>query len=447
MTGPVRLASIAALLAVRTAAAQAPSPPPPPPPPASLVEIRDEELLAEALAQITNDPAIRVADPAIRTAAQALMIEAVKRQQARSYDQALANFLEAYARFPSPQILLHIAATLRDMGRLADAANTYQRYLDDPATDARRAGEVRELLGTLDPQLTTLQVEVTPRGAEVSIDGGPFVPVGQLLVTRVRPGLHLLRVRKGDRSSEITINGFEGEAKRVDARAPVPAEPPAPTPAPAPPPTPTPAVAPTPAPPAAAPPEAIPDRVHPWLTNGTQYSADSSTGIVRRTRSGYGGAEIAPVTPLFELDDDGAIHLQQPARTRISSGAMALLRIDGKLRGVAAGLGIAVSRGRFEGDLLALRSQVTGAYLGFRVRFLSGFVRPYAAVGVPAFLYDDEDSTKLAVGVRAAGGVELMINEHLSVQGDLGYEHFFGIEDTMFEADVIVPTVGLIGRL
>jgi hypothetical protein len=443
VTGLVRLSSTAALLAVRTAAAQAPAPAqpsPPPPPPLSLVEIKDEELIAETLAQITNDPAIRVEDPAIRTAAQALMIEAVKRLGARSYDQALANFLEAYARLPSPQILIHIGATLRDMGRPADAANTYQRYLDDPAADPQRAGEVRELLGKLDPQLTTLHVEVAPRGAEVSIDGGPFVPVGQLLVTRVRPGLHLLRVRKGDRSAEITINGFESESKRVDARAPVPAEPPTPTPAPAPTPTPTPM------PPAANPPEAIPDRVHPWLTNGTQYSADSSTGHIRRTRSGYGGAEIA-VTPLFELDDDGAIHLQQPERPGISSGAIALVRVDGKLRGVAGGLGIAISRGRFEGDLLALRSQVTGAYLGLRVRFLSGFVRPYAAAGVPAFLYDDADSTKLAVGVRAAGGVELRINEHLSIQGDLGYEHFFGVEDTMFEADLIIPTVGLIGRL
>jgi hypothetical protein len=66
---------------------------------------------------------------------------------------------------------------------------------------------------------------------------------------------------------------------------------------------------------------------------------------------------------------------------------------------------------------------------------------------VPAFLYDDLDSTKLAVGLRAAGGVELMINAHLSVQGDLGYEHFFGVDGTMFEADVFVPTLGVIGRL
>ena len=40
-----------------------------------------------------------------------------------------------------------------------------------------------------------------------------------------------------------------------------------------------------------------------------------------------------------------------------------------------------------------------------------------------------------------------MINGHLSVQGDLGYEHFFNVEDTAFEADVFVPTLGVIGRL
>jgi hypothetical protein len=245
-----------------------------------------------------------------------------------------------------------------------------------------------------------------------------------------------VRIRKGDRGAELTINGFEGETKQVDARAPAP-----PDAAPPGPPPPPPAASPTP------PARAVPERVSPWLTNGTQYTADSGTGRVRRTRSGYTGAEIAPVTPLLELDDGDALHAQSPAKPQISSGALGVLRIDGKLRGIAGGLGLAISRGRVEGDLLVLRSQVTGAYLGLRVRILSGFLRPYVAAGMPAFLYDDPDSTKLAVGMRAAAGVELMINEHLSVQGDLGYEHFFGIEETMFEADVFVPTLGVIGRL
>jgi hypothetical protein len=457
VTGLARCLPIAALLAVRTAAAQTPASPPATPParpaPPPLSEIKDEKQLTQALAQITSDPAIPTPDPSVRATAQALLLEGVKRLQAGAYDQALANFLDAYAKLPSPKLLLTIGSTLREMGRLADAANTYQRYLDDPATGARAAevAELKELLSKLDEQLTLLEVAVTPRGAAVSIDGGPFIAVGQLLVTRVRPGLHLVRIRKGERGDERTINGFEGERKRVELRVEGEAQTPTPTPSTptpgTPPPTTPPPSTPPSTPPAASPPEALPERVHPWLTNGTQYTADSATGRVRRTRSGYAGAEIAPVIPLIQLDDEGEVPQPRSARSRFSPGAIALLRIDGKLRGVAAGLGLAIARGRFEGNLLALQSEETGAYLGLRVRLRSGLVRPYVAGGVPAFLYDDLGATKLAFGLRAAAGAELTINQHFSVQGDLGYEHFFGVEETMFEADVIVPTLGLIGRM
>jgi hypothetical protein len=70
----------------------------------ALAQIKDEKQLAEVLSSITNDPAIPVDDPRQRPLAQALMIEGVKHLQARAYDQALANFLEAYAKFPSPKI-------------------------------------------------------------------------------------------------------------------------------------------------------------------------------------------------------------------------------------------------------------------------------------------------------------------------------------------------------
>src|SRR6476469_9974370 len=117
------------VLASASARAQADDAPP-------LAQIRDEKQLAQALATITSDPAIKVDDPKARPLAAALMSEGVKQLQAQAYDQALANFLEAYAKFPSPKILLNIASTLRDMGRPSDAANTYQRYLSDPASGA-----------------------------------------------------------------------------------------------------------------------------------------------------------------------------------------------------------------------------------------------------------------------------------------------------------------------
>jgi hypothetical protein len=169
-------AALAVLLGARVASAQpAPAAPPPPPPRADL---RSDDAIARELASITQDPAIVVDGPKIRAVAQALMVAGVKQLEAKAYAQALADFLEAYAKFPSPRILLNIASTLRDMDRAADAANTYARFLLDPHATADRIAEVQRLLAELDAKLTTLTVTVSPHGAELSLDGGPWLAVG-----------------------------------------------------------------------------------------------------------------------------------------------------------------------------------------------------------------------------------------------------------------------------
>ena len=360
------------------------------------------------------------------------MIEGVKQLQAKAYDQALANFLEAYGKFPSPRILLNVASTLRDMGRLADAANTYQRYLLDPATGAERVGEVKELLLKLDEQLTILTVRVTPKGSEISIDAGPFIAVGTALLTRVRPGLHMVRIRHSGQSSEVTVNGFEGEIKDVQAKVDPPATPP-----PAPPPT-------------AKPPAPPPERVDGWMITG-EY-AGTGTGNSRGVLTRNAGSQVAARIPIFETTDEGNAVVKYSEPISISSGLIGVVRIDGEGRGFAGGLGLAISRGRLEADVMILRSNQTGAYLGMRYRILQGFFRPYVALGAPAFVFDQPlmdgtTETKLAVGLRGAAGLEIRINGHLSVQGDIGYEQFWFVEGTRFIEQVWVPTLGVIGRL
>lgn len=104
---------------------------------------------------------------------------------------------------------------------------------------------------------------------------------------------------------------------------------------------------------------------------------------------------------------------------------------------------------------MVLRSNQNGGYLGARYRFLTGFLRPYGAVGIPGFVFDhttgfgdmEVTETKLAIGARIAAGIELYINGHLSVQADFGYEHFWFVDNTPFVSDVYVPTVGVIGRM
>ncbi|MEO8699401.1 MAG: hypothetical protein ABI867_05130 [Kofleriaceae bacterium] len=413
-----------ALLAPRVALAQEPP----------LAQIKDDKQLSEALAQITNDPAIPVEDPKLRPLAQALMIEGVRQLQNKIYDQALANFLEAYAKFPSPKILLNVASTLRDMGRGADAANTYQRYLSDPQSGSERIAEVKELLIRLDEQLTILTVRVFPHGSDISIDAGPFIPVGSTLVTRVRPGIHLVRIRNDNQTNEVSVNGFEGENKEVAAALTiaVPVMPPV----------------------TATKPTAPPDNQNGWLITG-QYKSDG-TGNQRGVLKTTAGESVSAITPVFDIMGDGDVVVRSPTHDTISSGLLGVVRIDAEGRGFAGGLGLAIARGRFEGDVMVLRSNVTGGYLGFRYRFLVGFLRPYAALGIPGFVFDNTvqgamgettTETKLAIGARVAGGIELYINGHLSVQGDIGFEHFWFVKDTRFVENVWVPTLGVIGRL
>ncbi len=438
----MKLSPLALLLLGGTALADTPAP------------ITDKQLV-EQLAAITQDPAIPVDDPQKRTLAQGLMIEGVKQLQAKSYDQALANFLEAYGTFPSPKILLNIASTLRDMGRLADAANTYQRYLSDPQTGSERVAEVKDLLLKLDEQLTILTIRVAPRLSEISIDAGAFIPVGSTLVTRVRPGLHLVRVRNQTRNGELTINGFDGENKEVLAsiQLDVPDDPINPPPKdPVKDPVKDPIKTPIKDPPKL---EKVPDHQEGWLITGQYTSGESTNANQRGVLTRTAGEPVRAIVPAFDLFEDGKPP-PKVAREGISSGVIGALRIDGEGRGFAGALGVAVARGRLEGDLMVLRSKQTGGYLGARYRFLTGFFRPYAAAGMPVFVFDnttedemgmDVTETKVAVGVRAAGGVELYINGHLSVQADLGFEHFWFVDNTPFVANVFVPTVGVIGRM
>ena len=422
-----------------------------------LAQIRDDKALADALTSIAQDPAIRADDPQARPLAQALMAEGVRQLQTQAYDQALANFLEAYNKLPSPKILLNIASTLRDMGRLADAANTYARYLADPATGPERVAEVKDLLNKLDEQLAIVTIRVFPRGSEVSLDGGPFVAVGASLLTRVRPGIHLVRVKKGDAAAEITVNAFEGENKDVAAALKVDVEDKGLGPR-------TSDLGPKPPEDRGPKPEAqkiqglpvdtaIPDKIDGWLITGTQYGAANASSRERRVRTGYAGPELQPIMP-HDNASESAVASRFEQEDHISSGLLAVIRVDGKGRGFAGGLGLAYApEDHVELEVAGLRSQFWGAYLGARYRFLTGKLRPYAGGGIPIFFFTADGGTdKIAVGGRLAAGIELEINGHFSVAGDLGYEHFLVGGDVTymmrrFETDLFVPTVGVVGRL
>ena len=87
------------------------------------------------------------------------------------FAKALELYREAYARFPSPKILINIGTALRSLGRDAEAAETYQRYLDDPGADPKRRDEVKQLLDELSAKLGRLRVDIDQPGAQLQLDG------------------------------------------------------------------------------------------------------------------------------------------------------------------------------------------------------------------------------------------------------------------------------------
>lgn len=382
-------------------------------------------------------------EDAAKKDAQQLVTDGVALLTAKKYDEALDKFLAAYERFPSPKILLNVGSTLRDMGRLADAANTYERYLEDPSTGAERVGEVKQLLVDLDKKVALLAVQVTPPGADVSIDGGPWTTIGASLSTRVSPGPHLLRARKaGLEDAEVPVNGFEGQRKdvQVTLKLQVAAE------------VSTGTTSIDARPTAHAQPDGKPatptgQNTSGWMITGPHagrahaHQGHSGNGDVQ------GEVHVATVGPALDHYDDHVVASAAPAEpSRFEASLQS--RIDGKLRGAALAIGADYDPSPdLQAEVALLLSKdldgvIPGVYGGVRLHFLDGRVRPLVGGGVPIFW----SGGTARIGVRAGAGAEVLINEHLSVLADLGLEHFFNPQ-SRYEATVFVPIVGVHGRM
>ena len=157
-------------------------------------------------------PAAAIAEPdgGQKVDAQSLMASGVKLLAAKDYLGALAVFKTAYERFPSAKILLNIGTTLKLLGRDADAANAYQRYLDASDTDPKRRAGLEKLLAQIDKTVGSLAVSLTPADAQVQIDDDDWLHVVRAAHWRVAPGRHTISAHR---------DGFESATKTVDVAA------------------------------------------------------------------------------------------------------------------------------------------------------------------------------------------------------------------------------------
>lgn len=128
--------------------------------------------------------------------AKSLMQSGVRLLEAKDYLGALAVFKDAYARFPSSKILLNIGTTLNLLDRKAEAANTYQRYLESSDADATKKPDVIAALADIDKSVGRLEISVTPADAEVQVNDGEWQPAAKSRLMRVSQGPFTVRARR-----------------------------------------------------------------------------------------------------------------------------------------------------------------------------------------------------------------------------------------------------------
>jgi hypothetical protein len=291
--------------------------------------------------------------------AKALLASGLRLFQAKDYLGALAVFRDAYARFPSTKILLNIATTLKQLGRNAEAANTYQLYLDARDTDTAKKADVANALAALDAKVGVLELTVVPPDAEVQLAGEDvWRSAAELVNSRVAPGKLVVRGRR-DKYKPSELSGDVAAGKRVTMTltlAPIP----------------------------------------------------EATIVPAITSKPVSTVEV----------DEGA---DEPG-LRARFGAYALAHIDIANSGGAARVAATFEViPRLQAEVGAMIGPASGGYLGARYGFLPGRFRPVLAVGAPIFIADGarvalrgaaglEVALSRHISIVAEAGVERVLN-------------------------------------
>jgi hypothetical protein len=135
-----------------------------------------------------------------------------------SYPEALEKYQAAYAIYPSPKLLLNIGTTQRNLGRNAEAAETYEAYLRAPDREPGRVAEVERVIKEIDAVVGHVTVRATVVGSTVTIDGKDLgvAPFDRTL--RVEPGAHKVVAEKAGMQAYVgTLTLKPGETQVAEA--------------------------------------------------------------------------------------------------------------------------------------------------------------------------------------------------------------------------------------
>jgi hypothetical protein len=335
---------------------------------------------AAGVAHAQPAPAPAPQDPSKMDAKQ-LLATGLKLYAGGQYLGALAVFKDAYSRFPSAKILLNIGTTLKQLGRNAEAANTYQKYIDAPDVDPAKKAEAAKVLAELDAKLAVLEITVTPDDSEVQVGSEDWLPAKDAAHYRVTPGPVTIHFRK---------DGYKPATITIDA------------------------------------------------VNAGGHSPATIT--LEKVEV----AVVAPVGPALPTEpvDDGISAGVTPEEPPGKLGFFAYEHVDIQFKGAATFVGAAYEViPQLQAEVGGVLGPKFGAYVGARYAILPGKLRPVVAVGMPMFFSDGP-----RVGVRGAGGVEVIVHKHVAIAAEVGVEHVFNPEMN-FAATTFIPALGAIVRL
>lgn len=303
--------------------------------------------------------------------AKALQQSGVKLLEAHDYLGALAIFKDAYARFPSTKILLNIGTTLKLLGRDAEAANVYQRYVDAADADPAKRTEVLGVLAGIDTVVGQVLLTVDPDDAEVQVNDEDWAPAAKQHVVRVAPGQFTIRLRKTGFNSEAKTASLGGGEKM----------------------------------PLAFRMTATPD---PTAVTTTRTAGGGMTDY---------GMNVPPVAAPAPL-------------TRF--GAFATAHLDLPHSGGAGFVGVSVdATDMLSLQGAAILGPSYGAFAGAQLAFLHGSLRPTVSAGMPVFFSNGARyGVRGAAGLSIAASRRVSLIVELGVEHILNPE--MGIDDTLF---------------
>jgi hypothetical protein len=134
------------------------------------------------------------------------------------FTAALEKFQAAYALYPSAKLLINIGTSLRYLGRNADAARSYERYLAHPEADPQRRAELERILDEISLVTGLLHIEVDPPDTIVRVDGHTLTGRAGARTFRVDPGEHTL---VGERAGFATVVRTVSIARGAEQEVPL----------------------------------------------------------------------------------------------------------------------------------------------------------------------------------------------------------------------------------